>query len=115
MPSFKPKKEKKIANNISVTLDDKHQHYIDTFKNYNEIIIPNLNNEKNKLKEKLLKEKSIDNRLEMQDNINNIKQKIKSMKNEEKEYHLNNSNTVFEYFENKKIYAMIMIIIKVTN
>ena len=102
MPSFKPKKEKKIANNISVTLDDKHQHYIDTFKNYNEIIIPNLNNEKNKLKEKLLKEKSIDNRLEIQDNINNIKQKIKSMKNEEKEYHLNNSNTVFEYFENKK-------------
>ena len=46
MPSFKPKKEKKIANNISITLDDKHQQYIDTFKKYNEVVIPNLNNEK---------------------------------------------------------------------
>ena len=60
MPSFKPKKEKKIANNISITLDDKHQQYIDTFKKYNEVVIPNLNNEKKKIKDKISKEKSMD-------------------------------------------------------
>ena len=102
MPSFKPKKEKKIVNNISVTLDDKHQEFIEKFKINNDVIIPNLNNEKKRLKDKLSKEKSIHNRLDIIDQIKTIKNKIKNLKYEEKNYHLNNSNTVFEYFENKK-------------
>ena len=102
MPSFKPKKEKKIVNNISVKLDDKHQEFIEKFKINNDVIIPNLNNEKKRLKDKLSKEKSIHNRLDIIDQIKTIKNKIKNLKYEEKNYHLNNSNTVFEYFENKK-------------
>ena len=84
MPSFKPKKEKKIINNISVTLDDKHQEFIEKFKMNNDIIIPNLNNEKKKLKDKLSREKSIHNRLDLIDQIKNIKTKIKDLKYEEK-------------------------------
>ena len=102
MPSFKPKKEKKIINNISVTLDDKHQEFIEKLKMNNDKIISNLKNEKKKLKDKLSREKSIHNRLDLIDQIKNIKTKIKDLKYEEKNYYLNNSNTVFEYFENKK-------------
>lgn len=103
MPSFKPKKEKKQnLNNIPATLDDKHQEFVDTFKNNNNNVIPKLKEEKKNLKLLLKKEKNIDNRLEISDKIIKINLDIKELMKLEKNYYLNNSNTVFDYFENKK-------------
>ena len=44
----------------------------------------------------------IEERLELQDQINDCKLQIKNMKNQKKKYLLNNSNLIFDYFEKKK-------------
>tara|TARA_Y100000992_G_scaffold22558_1_gene12958 strand:+ start:933 stop:2066 length:1134 start_codon:yes stop_codon:yes gene_type:complete len=103
MPSFKPKKEKKQnTEDISVTLDDKHQQFVDTFKDNNINVIPTLKQERKNLKILLKKEKNIDTRLEISDKIAKITDDIKNLIKFEKNYYLNNSNTVFDYFESKK-------------
>lgn len=104
MPGFKPKKDK-ISNNckkMPITLDDKHQQFIDSFKEYNTEIIPKLKNEKKELKQILSKEKHLETKLDIVDKINKIRQEIKKLEKNQKNYYLNNSNTIFEYFENKK-------------
>ena len=103
MPSFKPKNDKKfLKETISITLDDKHKQCIDEFEYNKTILIPNLYEQKKTLKTLLEKEKKIDKRLEILDKIKNIKKQIEEFKSKEKKYYLQNSNTIFEYFENKK-------------
>ena len=104
MPTFKPKNIKKILiskKNIT-TLDGKHKEIIDSFTEDKEKL-PKLINQK---KEILLKLKNpnivIDERLDLCDELKEIKLKIKTIKKKEKEYLLNNSTYVFDYFENKK-------------
>ena len=105
MPAFKPKNIKKIIiskKNIT-TLDGKHKEIIDLFNNDKEEQIPILNEEKKsickRLKENIL---TIDERLDLCDKLIEIKKKICIKKKKEKEYLLNNSSYIFNYFENKK-------------
>jgi len=105
MPTFKPKNIKKIMiskKNIT-TLDGKHKEIIDLFNNDKEEQIPILNEEKKtickQLKENML---TIDERLDLCDKLVEIKKKICIKKRKEKEYLLNNSSYIFNYFENKK-------------
>jgi len=105
MPTFKPKNLKKIIvskKNIT-TLDSKHKEIIEDIKHMKEKELPQLINEKIELK-KLLKmgNNTIDKELEMKDRIEILKKEIQSIKRREKEYYLNNSSYVFDYFENKK-------------
>jgi hypothetical protein len=102
MPGFKPKKEKKTDTLLPITLDDKHQQYIDSFKEFNTETIPKLKNEKKELKNILTKEKNIEKKLDIIDRIKKIKQEILKLEKQQKNYYLNNSDTIFEYFENKK-------------
>jgi hypothetical protein len=104
MPTFKPKNIKKILiskKNIT-TLDGKHKEIIDSFTEDKEKL-PKLINQKREI---LLKLKNpnivIDTRLDLCDELKEIKLKIKTIKKKEKEYLLNNSTYVFDYFENKK-------------
>tara|TARA_Y100000991_G_C21967695_1_gene347728 strand:- start:269 stop:1399 length:1131 start_codon:yes stop_codon:yes gene_type:complete len=104
MPSFKPKTNKKIVidqKNIT-TLDSKHEEILQNL-NDDECKLPTLENKINKLKQELNDPKTnLDTKLDVKDEIKKLKKEIKQIKNEKKDYLLNNSKYVFDYFENKK-------------
>ena len=105
MPSFKPKTNKKISYNKknAITLDNKHKEFINEFNKDEKDKIPQLQQQKKNLKESLKKsEITIENQLEIKDELKEINEKIKELKNKKKEYFLDNSKYIFEYFENKK-------------
>jgi hypothetical protein len=107
MPSFKPKTPKKIKFNkkSSITLDNKHKEFLNEFSKDENDRIPELKFEKQELKEKLEFKKNeftLEQQLDYQDRINEITQTIKEIKNKKKEYFLDNSKFIFDYFENKK-------------
>jgi len=105
MPLFKPKNIKKIVipkKNIT-TLDSKHKEIIDEFMNDKELKIPELKREKKEIGLKIKNANlSLDARLELNDKLIVIKEQIRSLKIKEKQYLLNNSSYVFDYFETKK-------------
>jgi len=106
MPSFKPKSSKKIKFNkkSAITLDTKHKEFLNEFSKDEEIIFDN-KFEMSELKTKLQEnsnELTIEEKLEMNDRIIEIKKNIKETKIKKKDYLLDNSKYIFEYFENKK-------------
>ena len=105
MPNFKPKSKKKIkvSKKKNETLDSKHTEQINKFEKYKNVIIPKLKNEINILKKKKKNENNtLEINMDIGDQIKKKKQEIKKLKKEEKEYFLNNSNYIFNYFEKKK-------------
>jgi hypothetical protein len=105
MPSFKPKTNKKIKYNKknAVTLDNKHKEFINEFAKDENNRIPELQNEKLQINKQLSQQDIIiETKLELLDKLKEINIKIKELKNKKKEYFLDNSKYIFEYFENKK-------------
>jgi len=105
MPSFKPKSCKKIKFNkkSTVTIDTKHKEFLHEFHKDEQNVIPELKYERQLLKEELNDENlTIEQKLDLHDKIDEITQKIKETKQKKKEYFLDNSKYIFEYFENKK-------------
>jgi len=107
MPNFKPKSNKKIKFNkkSSITLDIKHKDFMNEFTKDDCIRIPEFKIERQLLKTQLRDETAelnVEQKLDLQDKINEITEKINFLKNKKKEYFLDNSNIIFEYFENKK-------------
>jgi len=106
MPAFKPKNNKKciLDTKSTTTLDNKHKEIIDNFKNEMSKI-PILRKKKIKLNNYLKNnnnEIKIEEKMNIMDEINEIKKTIRELKNKEKDYLLKNSQYVFEYFEEKK-------------
>jgi hypothetical protein len=106
MPSFKPKPNKKLIFNkkTSVTLDSTHKGFLNEFSK-NEDVIINYKNEISILNNQLNNKNNIlgfDEKIEITDKINELKNNIKNIKYKKKEYFLDNSKYIFEYFENKK-------------
>ena len=106
MPSFKPKNIKKIKFNKqnTITLDNKHKEFINEFSKDENIRIPELVNKKTNIIKNLnsIEDNNVELKLELIDELNEIKSKIKELKKKKKEYFLDNSKYIFEYFENKK-------------
>jgi len=106
MPNFKPKANKKIHifKNYTNTLDGKHTEFINEFSKNEINTIPSLKEEKDKLKNKLVSNQNltIEQIMEIKDRIKEIKENIKLLKKKKNNYLLDNSNLIFEYFENKK-------------
>ena len=107
MPNFKPKSNKKIKYNkkSSITLDIKHKEFLNEFSKDDNDRIPDLKIEIIKLKQKLILENqvlNIEQKLDIEDSIIDLTAKIKEYKIKKKEYFLDNSKYIFEYFENKK-------------
>ena len=106
MPNFKPKNQKKLAvNKHSITtLDNKHDEKMSQFKKNSDIELPKLKSQIRKLKKKIEKSKNmkIEDKLDIEDTIKDIKIRIKKIKKQKKAYLLNNSNLIFDYFEKKK-------------
>ena len=104
MPNFKPKAKKKFKINkkSTMTLDSKHNEKMNTFANIKNVQIPKLIAKKKELKKTLLNINNIEERLNIEDEIKEIGVKIKKLKKEKKDYLLENSGVIFEYFEKKK-------------
>ena len=104
MPSFKPKSNKKIKFNkkSSVTLDGKHKEFLNEFSIDETDKIPCLKQEQKELEERLNTTLTIEQKLDIADRIKEIKSTIKELKIKKKDYFLNNSKYIFDYFENKK-------------
>ena len=109
MPSFKYKTNKKITvdNKSIVTLDNRHKEMQLHFLNVTNIIIPNLLKEKKELasilnNEEEIRKFPIEKQLELKDRLSDIKNTLKTHKNNIKQYYLSNSKYIFDYFENKK-------------
>jgi len=104
MPNFKPKAKKKIrgSNQKSITLDSKHNEKMREFKKEMEIELPSLYKEKKAIGKELKKDCTIDRELELKDRLKEIHKKIKSIKTNKKNYLLDNSSLIFDYFEKKK-------------
>jgi len=106
MPSFKPKSSKKIKFNkkSAITLDTKHKEFLNEFSK-DENTVLDYKFQIAELKKRLSEnsdELAIEEKLEMNDRICELKEIIKETKLKKKEYLLDNSKYIFEYFENKK-------------
>jgi hypothetical protein len=104
MPTFKPKPAKSIKVNKKnlTTLDGTHREFMNEFARDECSHIPKLKQKRGELLEQLEKVQTIDQQLDLKDLIKEIDSKIKKIKQKKKEYLLDNSKYVFEYFETKK-------------
>ena len=105
MPNFKPKNTKqiKIVKKNTITIDGKHREFLNEFDKDENEEIPKLIEKRELLKKKIKKPSySLEEQLDMIDQIKNIKIEIKNIKAKKKEYFLDNSKYIFDYFENKK-------------
>lgn len=105
MPSFKPKTAKKIKYNKknAITLDGKHNEFMTEFSKDDYDRIPQLQSERKVLQSSLeTPDLSVEQRLDINDRITEITETIRDCKQKKKEYLLDNSKFIFDYFENKK-------------
>ena len=107
MPSFKPKSNKKIKFNkkTSITLDTKHKEFLNEFTKDENGTIPDFKIERQELRQKFIdncEELTVEQKLDIEDKINDLTEKIRETKLKKKDYFLDNSKFIFEYFENKK-------------
>jgi hypothetical protein len=104
MPSFKPKPSKKIKYNkkSSITLDTKHKEFLNEFNKDERSLLPNLKLERKNLLKKIEDKIYFEECLDIKDRIKEINEQIQEIKLKKKEYFLDNSKYIFEYFENKK-------------
>ena len=104
MPNFKPKAKKKIkvSKNQNIKLDNTHNEKMKYFENLDNVIIPNLKKEKQNIKKQLKLNLELEKKMDLMDSLKNIKKQIKDMQKKKKEYLLNNSKYIFNYFEKKK-------------
>jgi len=107
MPIFKPKATKKIKFNkkSAITLDNKHKEFLNEFSKDDNDKIPKLKMERDELLNKVNNTNealTVELKLEIADRIKEIKAEIIEIKQKKKEYFLDNSKHIFNYFENKK-------------
>ena len=109
MPSFKHKTNKKLFFDYkkSMTLDGVHRELQMEFNMIETEILPALYKEKNDILAKLKNYKdtgivNITKQIELNDRLYDIKKEISENKRKIRDYYLNNSSYIFDYFENKK-------------
>jgi len=85
------------------TIDEKHSEIVAQFSKNRAEILPKLREDIESLKTKLKKvKKNIDEYMDTKDAICRKKKEIKSLVSQEKNYYLENSKYIFDYFEQKK-------------
>lgn len=105
MNAFKQKHttKNKFNKKSIVTLDAKHTEILNKFSKNENSTIPKLKLELRNLTEKLSKEElSVELTLDIEDKIVEMNKEIKYLQMSKKNYFLDNSKFIFEYFENKK-------------
>ena len=86
------------------SLDEKHQEMLDKFNSNISEHIPRLKSEIEELRSniKSMNKSQIDQILDYKDEIREKKQEIRHLEKEKKQYLLDNSTFIFDYFESKK-------------
>ena len=107
MPSFKHKTNKKILVDKKriMTLDSVHRELQSEFNLINNDVLPTLVRKKSEIMKKLNNPDTIadvNEKIELQDSLYDIKEEIYKNNKKIKDYYLNNSRFIFDYFENKK-------------
>jgi len=109
MPTFKPKTNKKIkmSKKNTTTLDGKHKEFMNEFAKDELDEIPTLKKEHQVIENMLINidlniDLNIDQIMEYKDRLKEINQRITYLKRKKNKYFLDNSQYIFEYFENKK-------------
>ena len=113
MPTFKHKEINSRSNQI--TIDSKHRELLYNFYKNEHDVIPKLKKEKTELKELLNNCENIEERLQIMDKLGSVNVNIQTIKQNKKQYLLENSKYIFDYFENKKRIATDNISTKVKN
>ena len=82
------------------TIDEKHSELIEYYTKIENETIQQLQIEKENLKTHIrtLKKNQIDEYINTKDKIKDINNKIRNLKNEKKQYFLDNSKFIFDYF-----------------
>jgi hypothetical protein len=91
----------KILNQNLTTIDNQHNRILNNIDD-DEKLIPNYIEQKKVTKLLLKNETNIEKKLELQDKIITLNEQINTLKHKKKNYLLNNSKYIFEYFEKKK-------------
>jgi hypothetical protein len=88
----------------ATTIDEKHTEMMQSFHESETVEIPKLMEEKAQLANQLnqLSANQIEQRMDLKDRISQIKDKLKLLKMNKKNYLLDNSKYIFQYFEDKK-------------
>ena len=107
MPSFKHKTNKKIFVDKKriMTLDSVHRELQCEFNIINSEVLPTLIRRKNEIVKQLNDPEiilEVNDKIELKDSLYDIKEEIYKNKKKIKDYYLNNSRFIFDYFENKK-------------
>ena len=105
MPNFKPKSKKKIKmnNKSAITLDNKHNEKMKELENIKKKQIPSCKKKIKHLKKELENTNTLERKLDIEDNIKDLKIKIRNLKKLRNKYLLDNSKYIFDYFEKKKM------------
>jgi len=87
-----------------ISIDIKHDEMLAYFQSIDDTLIPNLQTEKEELKITLrsTSRTNVDTIMDLKDRINEIRQEIKRLSNIKKNYFLENSKIIFNYFEEKQ-------------
>jgi hypothetical protein len=94
-------KSKKTSN----TIDEKHTEMLNYFHEIETDLVPNLEIKKRGLKThlaELSQQKQIDDYMNTRDEIRAVSKEIRHLKSQRKNYLLDNSKYIFQYFEQKK-------------
>lgn len=94
MPTCKPKKKTQKP-----TIDTIHSSITSAFTNENTVVVPSLTQVMDKYVAELKTCSDPDRMIFLQDNIREMKVKLRKCKADQKQYYLNNSKHLFEYFE----------------
>jgi hypothetical protein len=96
--------QKKIIPLTINTIDEKHTEMLNHFETIENVTIPELIAEKSRLKSSIstLKDSQIDEYMDICDKIEYIRSQIRNLKSQKKQYLLENSKYIFDYFEQKK-------------
>ena len=95
---------KKVQSKQMTSLDEKHTEMLDLFNENETETIPQLQTEIEELKTQIksLHKNQIELKLDMKDQINEKRAVIKRLKEQKNKYLLDNSQYIFDYFEQKK-------------
>lgn len=85
-----------------ITLDGKHQAIINDFERMRTKEIPKMKIEKKKLLNKKKESVDIEEKMDIDDRVQQINRSIQSHKEKEKNYFLSNAGILFDYFETKQ-------------
>ena len=104
MPSFKPKANRniKVDEKSLVTLDSKHQEILANIDYRETVRLPELKQQRKQLKYEAKYTTDIERQQEISEMLKSITKEIRKIRNEKCKYLLDNSNHIFNYFEQKK-------------